>query len=86
MSILAALTRAYERLPDAAPYGYSSEKIGFCIVLNPDGTVTEVADLRDTDKKCSPRLMLVPQGKKFGLRQDVHQIRCCWVPPACLPA
>jgi CRISPR-associated protein Csd1 len=64
MSILAALTRAYERLPDAAPYGYSSEKIGFCIVLNPDGTVTEVADLRDTDKKRSPRLMLVPQGKK----------------------
>lgn len=64
MSILAALARAYDRLPDAPTYGYSSEKIGFCVVLNLDGSLHDVNDLRDTDKKRSPRVMLVPQGKK----------------------
>lgn len=64
MTILSALARAYDRLPDAPPYGYSSEKIGFCVVLNADGSVAEIADLRDTDKRRSPRVMLVPQGKK----------------------
>lgn len=61
MSLLAALARAYDRLPDAPPYGFSSEKIGFCIVLNLDGSVAEMIDLRDTDKKRSPRMLLVPQ-------------------------
>jgi CRISPR-associated protein Csd1 len=60
MCLLAALTRAYDRLPDAPPYGFSSEKIGFCVVLNPDGSVTEVVDLRDTDKKRAARMMFVP--------------------------
>lgn len=64
MSLLAALVRAYDRLPDAPPYGFSSEKIGFCVVLNGDGTVAEVIDLRDTDKKRSPRMLLVPQARK----------------------
>lgn len=60
MSLLSALVRAYDRLPEAPPFGYSSEKIGFCVVLNPDGTVAEVVDLRADDKKRSPRMMLVP--------------------------
>lgn len=64
MTILSALARAYHRMPDAPPYGYSAEKIGFCIVLNPDGSVADVADLRDTEKKRSARALLVPQGKK----------------------
>ncbi len=64
MSLLSALVAAYDRLPDAPPYGFSSEKIGFCVILNPDGTVAEVADLRDTDKKRTPRVMMVPQAKK----------------------
>lgn len=64
MSLLASLVRAYERLPDAPRYGYSTEKIGFCIVLSPDGSVADVADLRDTDKKRSPRMMMVPQAVK----------------------
>lgn len=63
MSLLASLVRAYDRLPDA-PFGFSSEKIGFCVVLNPDGSVAEVIDLRDSDKKRSPRMLLVPQAKK----------------------
>lgn len=64
MSLLASLVRAYERLPDKAPYGYSTEKIGYCVVLTTDGAVAEVIDLRDTDKKRSPRLLMVPQAVK----------------------
>lgn len=64
MSLLSALVRAYDRLPDAPPFGYSTEKIGFCVVLNPDGSVALVEDLRDTDKKRSPKMVLVPQAKK----------------------
>lgn len=64
MSLLAALVRAYDRLPDAPPFGYSTEKIGFCVVLNPDGSVAHVEDLRAPDKKRSPRLLMVPQAKK----------------------
>ena len=64
MNILAALARAYDHLPDAPRYGFSSEKISFCVVLNPDGSVTDVVDLRDSDKKRSPRMMVVPQAIK----------------------
>ena len=64
MSLLSALVGAYDRMPDKPPYGFSAEKIGFCIILNPDGFVTDVADLRDSDKKRSPRVMQVPQAIK----------------------
>ncbi|WP_375553876.1 type I-C CRISPR-associated protein Cas8c/Csd1 [Roseovarius mucosus] len=64
MSLLSALTRAYDRLPDRPEQGFSSEKIGFCAVLNADGSVAEVIDLRDTDKKRSPKMLLVPQAVK----------------------
>lgn len=69
MSILASLARAYDRLSErgeAAPFGFSTEKIGFCVSLNPDGSVAgEPADLRLGDgKKKTPRMLLVPQGVK----------------------
>jgi CRISPR-associated protein Csd1 len=64
MSMLTSLVRAYERLPDAPPLGFSSEKIGFAILLNPDGSVAELADLRDDDKRRSPRILMVPQAGK----------------------
>lgn len=64
MSLLSALVGAYDRMPDKPPYGFSSEKIGFCVILTPDGSVAEIADLRDSDKKRSPRVMQVPQAKK----------------------
>ncbi|WP_117193999.1 type I-C CRISPR-associated protein Cas8c/Csd1 [Rhizobium terrae] len=61
MSILASLVKAYDRLPDAPPFGYSMEKIGFLISLNEDGCVAHVIDLRDGEgKKKQPRMMLVP--------------------------
>ncbi|MFD1881085.1 type I-C CRISPR-associated protein Cas8c/Csd1 [Paracoccus pacificus] len=64
MSMLASLVRAYDRLPGAPPFGFSSEKIGFCVILNADGSVARVEDLRGTDKKRSPRMLLVPQAVK----------------------
>lgn len=65
MSILASLVNAYDRLPDAPPFGFSSEKIGFLISLNEDGTVANVTDLREGEgKKKQPRTMLVPQPVK----------------------
>lgn len=65
MSILAALARLYDRLPDAPPFGFSSEKIGFLISLNPDGSVAHVNDLRDGEgRKRSAPSMLVPQPVK----------------------
>ena len=62
MSLLASLVRAYDRLP--YEFGYSSEKIGFCVVLNEDGSVSDVIDQRDTDNRRSPKQLLVPQPKK----------------------
>lgn len=64
MSMLASLVRAYDRLPDAPPFGFSTEKIGFCVLLNADGSVASVEDLRGDDRKHSPRMLLVPQAVK----------------------
>jgi CRISPR-associated protein Csd1 len=65
MSILASLVRAYDRLPDAPPFGFSSEKIGFLIALNADGTPAGLPiDLRSDDKKRVPRQMFVPRAIK----------------------
>lgn len=65
MSILASLARAYDRLPDAPPYGFSTEKIGVVVSLNIDGSVASVSDIREVSgkKKTSPT-MLVPQAVK----------------------
>lgn len=87
MSILAALARAYERLPDAPPYGYSEEKIGFLISLNADGSVAHVIDLREgKGAKKSARTLNVPASFKrpgvtprpffFGIMRISH-----WGPP-----
>lgn len=65
MSILAALARAYDRLPNAPPFGFSSEKIGFVISLDDDGGVVSVTDIRTGEgrKKVAPAI-LVPQPVK----------------------
>ncbi len=65
MSILASLAKAYDRLLDAPPFGYSEEKIAYLIPLNADGAaaVTPI-DLQHDDKKRSPRLLAVPASFK----------------------
>jgi len=69
MSILESLNRAYERLAErgeAPPYGFSSEKIGFAISLNDDGSPAgPPIDLRQgTGKKLVAPLRAVPQPSK----------------------
>lgn len=65
MSVLASLASAYDRMPDAPPFGYSAEKIGFLISLHGDGTVAAVVDLRDgAGRKKTPRVLFVPQAIK----------------------
>lgn len=68
MSILASLVKAYDRLAvdgHVPVSGYSTEKIGFVISLNDDGTVANVTDLREGDgKNKQPRMMQVPQPPK----------------------
>jgi len=65
MTILSALAKAYERIPDAPAPGYSLERIGFVISLNKDGTVAAVAPRGDADVKLkSAPPMLVPQPAK----------------------
>jgi len=65
MSILASLTRAYTRLKDVPPFGYSMENIGLVVGLNEDGTVASVSPLFEGEgRKRKPRKMLVPQPAK----------------------
>lgn len=65
MSILASLVRAYERLPDAPPFGHSMQNVGVIVSLNEDGSVANVIDWREGEgKKKKPRPMLVPQPVK----------------------
>ncbi|MBV1708043.1 MAG: type I-C CRISPR-associated protein Cas8c/Csd1 [Hyphomicrobiales bacterium] len=67
MTILASLVRAYDRLGDKAPaQGFSTEKIGFVIPLNEDGSpVGKPIDLREGEgKKKTSRLIAVPQAVK----------------------
>ncbi|MCY1667793.1 type I-C CRISPR-associated protein Cas8c/Csd1 [Rhizobium sp. SL86] len=65
MTILSALAKAYDRLPDAPPFGFSSEKIGFVISLNEDGSVFDVIDWREGEgKKARLRLLPVPASFK----------------------
>ncbi|HEU5018171.1 MAG TPA: type I-C CRISPR-associated protein Cas8c/Csd1 [Pseudolabrys sp.] len=65
MSILASLAKAYERIPDAPPFGYSAEKVGFVIGLNADGTIAAVAPRGEAGaRKKNIPAMLVPQPSK----------------------
>jgi CRISPR-associated protein Csd1 len=49
--ILSALVKYYERLEvdpneDIAPLGFSRQRISFCVVLNPNGTLAAIEDMR----------------------------------------
>ena len=68
--ILQALHGYYERMnsdPDSGmpPYGTSMENISFALVLDREGTLRGIEDLRELDgKKLRPRKMLVPIAEK----------------------
>lgn len=68
--ILQALNSYYERLQadpnaDVAPFGYSRQKISFCVVLNDDGSLHEIIPETDGDSaKPQPKLLIVTGGAK----------------------
>jgi CRISPR-associated protein Csd1 len=63
--ILQALNSYYERLEndpnvDIAPFGFSRQKIAFCITLNRDGSLHSIDDIRDSNgTKRWPKSMIV---------------------------
>ncbi len=63
MSLLTSLARAYDRLPDAPPFGFSTEKIALLVSVRDDGSATAI-DLRSDEKKRPPRMLMVPQTVK----------------------
>ncbi len=72
-SPLLALDRLYDRLADDARYelarpGYSTQKVSFCVLLQPDGSLATIQDERDpSGKKPLPRLLALPgQAKPSG--------------------
>lgn len=68
MTILQALDRYYDRMAargEAEAPGYSREKIGFAVVLSPEGEPVDIMDLRQqSGKKLVPRLEEVPAPAK----------------------
>lgn len=68
MTILQSLAGYYDRMAargEAEPPGFSREKISFEVVIDPDGQVVAVNDLRDaTGKRPVPTQHDVPAGQK----------------------
>lgn len=68
--ILQSLNQHYQRLlersePGLSPFGYSPEKIGYAIVISPEGEPLNVLPLFDTSgKKPIPSTLSVPQPEK----------------------
>jgi CRISPR-associated protein Csd1 len=66
--ILQGLANYYERLEstrEVPPLGYSAEKISFAVVLNADGRVCDIDDLRDHSGRApQPKRMFVPRPEK----------------------
>jgi len=72
--ILQALKNYYDRLrndanADLPRFGFSSEKIHFALVIDCDGNLVQVRDLRDVQgKRRTPKSLVVPQPVKRTLR------------------
>ncbi|KAA6404666.1 type I-C CRISPR-associated protein Cas8c/Csd1 [Candidatus Tokpelaia sp.] len=61
MSIISALAEAYKHIPNAPQLGFSQQKISAVFVLQSDGSVREVRDMRQLGgKKPAPIPMSVP--------------------------
>ena len=68
--ILQRLSELYDRLTDderyrLAPFGYSSQRIGFRVVIGPNGALHGFEDMRvEIDGRLRPRELVVPGGDK----------------------
>lgn len=80
---LQSLVNYYDRLATQTdvlpPYGWSWEKISYCIVLNSDGSIHHVEDLKiqpeDAKKKTKPlprslMVPMLPEGKTSGVKAN----------------
>lgn len=66
--ILEALVNHYDRLAedpnaDIAAYGFSSQKVSFCVVINPDGTLHDIESMSDDSSGKARNLELVVPGQ-----------------------
>jgi CRISPR-associated protein Csd1 len=77
--ILQALNDYYDRIyvtepKKVPPYGWSLEKISFCVVLNADGSIFNIEDLRihDEKKKSVSNSFIVPmyEGRTSGVKAN----------------
>jgi len=77
--ILQALNAYYDRISvtepkKVPPYGWSLEKISYCIVLNADGSIFNIEDLRihEEKKKSVPNSLIVPmyEGRTSGVKAN----------------
>ncbi|MGY6277155.1 type I-C CRISPR-associated protein Cas8c/Csd1 [Methylomonas sp. MgM2] len=80
--ILQALVSYYDRLAEQQdmlpPYGWSWEKISYCVVLRQDGSIQDVQDIRMTHQVknktvYSPRPLMVPvypEGRTSGVKAN----------------
>ncbi len=68
MSVLQALDGYYGRMAargEAEPFGFTRQDISFALMLNPDGSVSRVRDLRTADgRKLRPQRLSVPRPKR----------------------
>jgi len=77
--ILQALNDYYNRISvtepkKVSPYGWSLEKISYCVVLNADGSIFNIEDLRihEEKKKTVPNSFIVPmyEGRTSGVKAN----------------
>lgn len=80
--ILQALVNYYERLANQAnilpAYGWSSEKISYCIVLNDDGSIHHIEDIRLSQQVKNKTIRqpnsltvpMLPEGKTSGVKAN----------------
>src|ERR1041385_8866500 len=76
--LLHALSAYYDRLwaagdPELPSFGFSTEKISFCIVLEPDGVLHSIEDIRDSSSgRPRPIKLVVPNsgGRSVGIRAN----------------
>jgi CRISPR-associated protein Csd1 len=73
--ILQRLCDYYDRIADAphveiAQQGFAPQKVSFEVVIDHDGSLSAINDIRDTDgKKPSPRMMRLPfEGRTSGIK------------------
>ena len=70
--IIQSLVSLYDRLSknteiNLPAQGYASQKISFALILNSEGDLLQVKDLRETHgKKLRPRILLLPSIERSG--------------------